>query len=70
MQTTTRKPDSAAAKRLTRRAYEARRAERAFVKAVVALEITPQVEARIAAAKSRAARALNAPFLDQYRVTA
>ena len=67
MHTTTRKPDSAAARRLTRRAYDTRKAERAFVQSVYALELTPQLEARVEAAKVRAMHALNAPFLEQYR---
>lgn len=70
MHTSSRKTDSAATKRLTRRAYQVRQAEREFVKSVYAVEITPQVEERIAAAKTRATRALNAPFLDQFRVYA
>jgi hypothetical protein len=67
MHTITRKPDSTATRRLIRRAYQARKDERAFVQSVYALEITPQVEARIEAAKARAEHALNAPFLEQYR---
>lgn len=66
----TRKPDSAATRRLLRRAYQARQAERAFVNSVYALEITPEVETRIGAAKARALHALNAPFLEQYRSAA
>lgn len=67
MPITLRKPDSAATRRLTRRAYDARKAKRAFVQSVYGLELTPQVEARIEAAKARAVHALNAPFLDRYR---
>jgi hypothetical protein len=70
MQTTSRKTSGVVAKRLIRRAYNERKNERAFVQAVYAVEITPQVEARIEAAKARATRALNAPFLEQYRAVA
>lgn len=67
MASTTHKTGYVKAKRLIQRAYKTRRDERAFVQSVYALEITPQVEARIEAAKARAQRALDAPFLEQYR---
>lgn len=62
-----RTPNSTAIRRLLRRAHQVRQAERAFVKAVFALEITPEVEARIAAASTRALHARSAPFLALYR---
>ena len=70
MHTTTRKPGSVATRRLTRRAYDARQAERAFALSVFSLEMTPQLANRMEAAKARAEQARNAEFLDQYRCVA
>jgi hypothetical protein len=55
------------AKRITMRAYTDRMAERRFVKEVLALEVTPEVEAFTAAAAQRSNHARNAAFLDKFR---
>lgn len=54
-------------KRITVRVYTDRMAERRFVKEVLALKITPEIEAFTAAAAQRSNHARNATFLDKFR---
>lgn len=58
---------SSAAKRITRRAYADRMAERQFVREVLARKVTPEVEANLAAAALRSHQARNADFLERFR---
>ncbi len=55
------------AKRITRRAYADRMAERQFVREVLARKVTPEVEASLAAAAQRSHQARNAAFLERFR---
>jgi hypothetical protein len=59
-----------AAKRLARRAYADRMAERQFVREVLARKATPEVEASLAAAAQRSHQARNAAFLERFRTKA
>lgn len=58
---------SSSAKRITRRAYADRMAERQFVREVLARKVTPEVEAFLAAAAQRSHQARNADFLERFR---
>lgn len=58
---------STVAKRITRRTYADRMAERQFVREVLARKVTPEVEAFLAAAAQRSHQARNADFLNQIR---
>lgn len=58
---------SSSAKRIVRRAYADRRAERQFVREVLARKVTPEVEANLAAAALRSHQARNANFLERFR---
>lgn len=56
-----------AAKRIVKRAYVVRMAERSFVKEVLERKVTPEVEAFTAAASARSHSVRNAPFLSRFR---
>lgn len=63
------KPTTYISKQPNRRAYEARMAEREFVRAVMARKMTPEVEQRLAAGARQAQAAMSAPFLAKFRRT-
>ncbi|MBP9149223.1 MAG: hypothetical protein KBG00_10625 [Rhodoferax sp.] len=61
---------SVISKRITRRAYADRMAEREFVRSVLSRRITPEIEALSLASAQRSHRARNAAFLDRFRPAA
>lgn len=57
-------------KRIMRRVYADRMAEREFVRTVLSRRVTPEIEALSLASAQRSHRVRNAAFLDRFRPVA
>lgn len=65
-----KRPTSIAAKRLVRKAYAAKTAQREFVSQISAIKPTEARNQRAGELAQRTRDAKTAPFLDKYRATA